>query len=224
MAQTAPNVVRYSLLGRWSNSRPVITVLAYAVADDGTRLAAVSQAAGVVRDAWQTHVMPLIADNYTLEGVSWVDLDAVDGSTGTIGPNSGLPADGGSAGLSAASPNTALLVRKNLEGAQRNTRRGRMYLPPGTEGAIDEDGLILGTQITIINAALAAFLTATTITSEVGNVVSMHQVVVHWPSIPDPEAKPPPRIPDPDGVGTPTQVVSLIADQLIATQRRRVRP
>jgi hypothetical protein len=108
---------------------------------------------------------------------------------------------GGNSLSNALPPNCAVLARKTTaRGGRRG--RGRMYIPwCVAETGVDEAGQIAGANRTPINTALAAFLTALGV-----NTVPM--VLLHNPGLTAP--------------GAPNTVLTLVADPLIATQRRRL--
>lgn len=108
---------------------------------------------------------------------------------------------GGSAITTALPPNCAILARKSTgRGGRRG--RGRLYIPWCTsEGNVDEAGVLTGSARNTINTALAAFLTAL-------GVQTVPMVLLHSPGLTSP--------------GAPDVVTSLVADSLIATQRRRL--
>lgn len=96
--------------------------------------------------------------------------------------------------------NCAVLVNKNTDmGGRRN--RGRMFLPPAfpSEGSVDEAGAILGSSVTAlqgyINSAIAGWATAN------------YEPVLYHSEAPF----------------TPTPIVGLSVQGLLASQRRRMR-
>lgn len=221
MAQILTTGVRMSIVGHWTNNRAVTNVLHYIVFSDGDRTTAVVNAAGIVILAWQENILPGVADNYTLERLDYMDMHEAAGVTGSVPPNPAFPSIGGSIGASAMPPNAAVLVRKNVEGARRNTRSGRLFLPPGDEGGVNEVGTITNTAAA--QARVDGFFADTNLTAPAASITEMFMVIPHWPTIVDPSPPKPPRIVDPDGVGTFVRVVGLTVDSLISSQRRRLR-
>jgi hypothetical protein len=103
--------------------------------------------------------------------------------------------------------NVALLVRKRTAaGGRRN--RGRYYWPwMLSDSAVDEIGQISGGDVTGLQAAHSAFLTAVGATS--GSVPGTPMVILHSTSgLSVPAA--------------PTAVTSVVIDPVVATQRRRL--
>lgn len=177
---------------------------------------AIIDQAGVLVENWAGDLLVFQSNQLTFDSVSWVDLDESDGSTGmtTTGGSITLPDPGGSA-TGALPTNVAGLVRKNLATTGRGFRSGRMFLAGLVESqtTVGNGNLIEPANITTLNAGLASFLgdinqdgTTSTYDSRL--------VVVHITSR------------DADGrplTGDSREVGSLIIDQLLATQRRRLR-
>lgn len=212
-----PDVVRMSILGRWSGARPVVTVLHYDIgntAEGVSRRDAIDQAVADVIQNWQSQVMAFLANNYSIEGLAWVDLNSEDGATGIEPPNSGENLTGIGTGTTLP-PNAAILVTKNQEGG-RGTKSGRMYLPPLSEAYYDEQGLLVEPgQLTFQQGKMDTFLANIT-QAQPPDDYDGHLVVPHVPLAPDDEVT--------AWNGTSSHVTSLTVQQLLATQRRRLRP
>ena len=143
------NMVRYALLGRWSNGRPVVNML-----DMSVKLAADFDPLGIapsrlemcetvaldIADNWSDHLLPYMTSAYTFEGISWVDLDSASGSVGFKAPDGG-PVVGG-LGADSMPPQNTLLITK-VEGSRtRGTRPGRWYLSALRDQDVDNNGLV----------------------------------------------------------------------------------
>lgn len=146
------NMVRFALLGQWSNGRPVLNMLDMHVIIRDTepipptpptptsRVEAIEITAGDIADNWADHLVPYMTSAYTFTGVSWVDLDSASGSTGFRAPSDG-PAVGGLGGDSMPPQNTLLITK--VEGSRtRGTRPGRWYLSAVRDSDIDNNGLV----------------------------------------------------------------------------------
>lgn len=124
---------------------------------------------------------------------------------GTADPSEPLVNDhgtfvAGSASSDAAPPNVALLIRKRTElGGRRN--RGRMFLPKPTESGIEEAGTLSSGQYSAFRVAVDAFYDGIAAADGVTEVSLFH-------------SSPP---------NTPTAIVALDAQRMVATQRRRLR-
>ena len=135
-----------------------------------------------------------------------VTTTGVRASLGTDGSadlvyQSDITVAGGKTNATCVPPNCAILARKaTARGGRRG--RGRMYIPFAiNDSDVDEAGLITSAYRTTINNALQAFLTAL-------GVNSVPMVLLHSPGL--------------TSQGPPDTVLSLVADTLIGTQRRRL--
>lgn len=203
-------VVRYTLNGRWSNDQRIATVIDMHVDEDALNVSredAINNCAEDLRDNWQDHIVGGIQNNYTFEGISWVDLDSANGDTGSKGPNTGKAITGLNTSDPALPPNICMLVRK-IVGGGRGIRTGRMYLPGLAENVVDENGVVLAAGVTGWNTALQTFLSDITNVDDVQADTAYHMVVVHQP-----EGLP----------ASQSKVTALLAQPLIATQRRRLK-
>lgn len=108
--------------------------------------------------------------------------------------------NGGTAGGQSASPNVALLVRKQTAAGGRSGR-GRMYLPCWTEGNVGDAGTIDETARAGVQVQLNAFFQDCLLQG-------LPWVVLHGAGAP---------------LTTPTPITALSVDSTAATQRRRLR-
>lgn len=223
MARTSPLVAQYTLKGDWSAVQELSNVIQVRLTHQvaSTRGAAVAREAQIIADAWVTHALPSLANNYTLLRVEYIDLHTTSGVTGSVVPTGTPPFVGGSA--SAVVPqNVAVILTKTVAGI-RGTRAGRMFLPPPAESSVGELGQLDGPAIAGYNTIGANFLSAITIVPAEGDphVLQAELVTVTWPTVD--VARPPVKRPDPDGVGVSNTVLSLECETLVGTQRRRLR-
>lgn len=211
-------VARYSiestLLGK-----PHVNVMDIKIDTTGSvlsRAECVEEQATILRDEWASEVLPLLVDDLVLTGVSWVDIDDTDGSTGSVGV-SGVPDTSGDDAGAPLVPNTAALVKK-LTTSQRGHRNGRMYIGGLNETLVSAAGIIDVTFAGTLQAGLDAFKTDSEQDGSGPGGWSSQFVVTHFPPIPDP-------IPSGDTtfVGESSVVSALQLDPIVATQRRRLR-
>lgn len=155
--------------------------------------------AASVRIAWnKTGSMNSRQSNTVTMGPVTVRIGQ-DGGEATVGIDEQLVV--GAVSQSAPSAQVALLIHKRTaRGGRRG--RGRMFLPWAiAEGSVDEAGLILPATVTAYNAALEVFRLELA-------AQQCPMVVLHEPGRTTP--------------GAPDVVTTLLADRLIATQRRRL--
>lgn len=156
---------------------------------------------------------PTIAQVNTMMGNCYAALDNIASSAYTLGPGHVIvgqdggdirldctitPIPGTSAG-DAVPQNTCILVRKVTAGGGRRNR-GRCFVPAVNEAAVDNAGRLAGSFRTAVDAAFAALITGLA-TAPFGDPVLFH------------ESEP----------FTPTPLVEFSCQQLVATQRRRLR-
>lgn len=155
-----------------------------------------------------------VADMATEIGNEWIaSIRTVMPSTVVLasvlvkaGPNATGPAaevavsSAGSGGGASASPNVAILVRKNTAAGGR-TGRGRFYHPGPQESEVNPNGTLSGAFVsgmqTEVNDFFGALATA-----------GLDSVLLHSETSP---------------VTTPTPITSFTVDSRVATQRRRLR-
>lgn len=186
MAFAMTYMVRYSLLGRWSNGRPVVNILDMSVrqnpAGEGVpwiesdRATNIATKAKDIADNWVDHMIPNLTSAYTFEGVGWTDLNSANGSTGQVAPTGG-PAVG-ALGADSQPPQATLLVTK-VEGTRsRGTRPGRWYLSAVRDSDIDNNGIVSPTWRLQIDGALEDFRQGVEDQSPVDDLWSV-PVVIH---------------------------------------------
>jgi hypothetical protein len=212
----APDVCRYSFNGTYLG-RPCVNVLDRVVhpnEDPGGRAASVERVARLLIDAYVGPVLGLQSTQYSLNSVSWVDLDSADGTTGSVsaGETETLPQTGTEAG----DPYTAsvgALVHKQVT-RTRGTRNGSWTLAGMTEQFVN--GNVLTTfYLDGLNENLATFLEAITETG-VASIPQRFPTVVHTHT--DRSVNPPVV----EYIGN-SQIHTLEAVAQLASQRRRNR-
>ena len=149
--------------------------------------------AGSVGGAFVTNVMPLLSEGVTLQSVK-----------AKLGPNAtGAEAEiaygtpGGATGDEPLPPNVAALVRKITATGGRKGQ-GRIFVPGVTEDSTTGGGYLTPTALAALQTAFDDFLT------DIGTTFTP-MVVLH------------------NDATTPTDVTELAVQQLLATQKRRIR-
>jgi len=139
---------------------------------------------------------------------SWNSVDYTVGpghilwgaAVGTIRIDGSIAAVAGTLAGASVVQNTAHLVRKfTAEGGRRG--RGRMYVPTPTETNVNAIGVLLAAYITSRQAELVAMQTALAAHADVDGLALLHDSAPF----------------------TPTPITSLVLQQVVATQRRRLR-
>lgn len=134
-----PNIVRFAIIGNLQTEECVNIIdvrLEPTVPGAGDRSDAIFDAAGDILNNWTDHVLPLVTWAYQAREVRWVDLDSVDGTTGSRASTDAetWPMVGGVA--AATSPNhTYARVNKLLQGSTRQARSGMLRLGGIAESA-----------------------------------------------------------------------------------------
>lgn len=209
--------VRITFQGIWTNGRPINTVWHARVAHITNRAVAVPNATLGVLEAWATHVVPLLPNNYSVQNAHFVDLHTVNGVTGTV--SRATPATGGIT-AAAASPYTGLMVRKLYGSAFRGKRSGRVFLPGLNESQVDEDGIIFAaTRDTAVNALVAFAQAANAVVAE--DVQDVTLIVAHTPSERVTQTKTISR-PLKDGTMSSDDITNFQADAFETGIRRRI--
>lgn len=110
-------------------------------------------------------------------------------------------------------PSNNLLLRKQTaRGGRRG--RGRMFIPWVLgEVSVNETGRVDAAIVTAFQSVATLWLTD--IGTSEGTVVATPMVLLHSPSDPDEVANPTPE-------GSPNEVLSLIVDNIVGMQRRRL--
>lgn len=153
-----------------------------------------------VFQAWDDNFLPLMPNFITLTRVvGRFGQDAAD----DLIVQSTLPGQAGAVSGDFLPQNNACLIRKRTAlGGRKN--RGRMYVPYVLpEGNVDNSGIIAGTRVTAIQTAADDFQDDL-LAGDPGPSIPM--VVLHSVS-----------------TDTPTPITTLEVDNLLATQRRRLR-
>ena len=219
-----PLGVRYTLHGTYAG-RNIANVLDFGLDVTGSttpRDAAIDDFSRIIIDKWVLEVMQPLANLYSFNSISWVDLNTASGAVGsrTSTLANTLPKLGQQA-TSAMPGNVAFLVKKSLT-AQRGARNGRMFLVGVPEIVTDvtNSNAVTSGNVTSINGHLATFLSGVNITMSGSTGSTTKLMVVHVTS----RAAPVP----PATVGAPLTgillpVNSLTVDGVLATQRRRLR-
>lgn len=219
MAQiVAPDVCRYAFNGTYQG-RPCVNILDMVLLQNtlepDTRAVQCRDTANVLLDQWVEHVLGNLSTSYTLDSVSWIDLDSEDGPVGSLTATDShtLPLAGGAAGQPYGA-NSAVLVTKEIDGA-RGKRTGRWFLPAVTE-ANAEGNFISNATLTDFQSTLSDFIEGITETGVI-EVDQYFPTVVHTKNVGTPD--------DPiiEYQGN-SQVRNFAAQARIASQRRRNRP
>lgn len=220
MGLVAPGICRFAV-NQTLGGRDVVNIIDMKIDTTGepiSRTEAIRQQAEIIVQEWTDHVLPMVVDDLTAVDVSWVDLDEADGSTGSTSEGSGAaawPENGASTGAPLPA-NVSVLVAKQIT-ATRTHRSGRMYLAGFSEviTAAGNGNVIDPLELADINDNLESLL---------GNInqegpFDSNWHVVHTLSSVNPS--PPPKL-DIEFNGD-SEIQSLVADALLATQRRRLR-
>jgi hypothetical protein len=138
---------------------------------------------------------------------------AIVGVTVEVNPGAGIVtgewmdvSHGLGGGAETSPPNTSLIVKK-LTGFASRAQRGRMYFPPFSlaDDDVNDNGTIDATPLATIVTNFNAWQTQIFIESaETDSLFLLHE-----------QASP--------GPGTPTLITSFVIEELVATQRRRLR-
>lgn len=168
--------------------------VAFGFGDDGTH--SISSQTGSILAHWVTDFS---AAANMIAGYSLREARGVLNRGGVL---SEIVIPSGVVGTYAVTPlpqNNALLVKKN-SGLVGRANRGRMYLPPCyvDKGGIDTNGTILAATVTTLNGRLATFLGH--LITDLNSMVILHS-----------------------SGATPTGVSSIVLENVVASQRRRLR-
>jgi hypothetical protein len=142
---------------------------------------------------------PLTIANF-IDASDWID-EVMNNLTNDVGPSVDKVVNhvGGSS-ANGMPPNVALLIRKKTaQGGHSNS--GRMYLPGVQEAAADEAGLVLGSFQTGLQGTMDDGL-------EEFSTGGFPMQLLHSESAPS---------------TTPDEIIDLVVDGHVATQRRRLR-
>ena len=213
----APDVCRYTV-HQTMGGRQIANVIDLVVLDQsgGTfdRNDAIHAAAGDVLDAWDQYIRGGQSTDLSCESVSYVDLNSADGRTGIVSTTADTtwPSTGGAAGERLPS-NVSLLVTKQTA-SSRGSRNGRMYVAGLTEQFVNGSN-VTGSFFSVLVGDYGNFTEALTETGVV-SVYSTFPTVVHTRNV---GTSSNPVI---EYVNN-TQITSFAPQQLLATQRRRLR-
>lgn len=210
----APGVCRYTIESALE-SGVVVNILDMWIDDEsltGTREDAILDQAHIIFEQWADQVIPALVNDLTLNRVRWVDLNSLTGSTGEVTDGGAFtaPVAGGSSG-DPLPANVSMLVTKVAPGGGRSTRSGRWYIAGLSEGSTDgANGNLIGSSLLTEWAGIwEDFLAAV---NQDGSYDS-RMVVVHTQTIGDA-----------DPVYLSKSIITDLApQQLLATQRRRLR-
>lgn len=151
------------------------------------------QNATIIRDEFESNVMVSSAISNNIQMLRVSVLQNPGGVSAVV-----ASAVTGPGGGSALAPNTSYLIRKSTALGGREGR-GRIYMPGPMTSTVNEGGTLTVATITNLNTAFTAF--NTNLGSNSIEMYLLHSAAVTAPS----------------------PVLSLSADALVATQRRRLR-
>jgi hypothetical protein len=202
-----PGICRFAVHGTILD-RPWVNVLDMHIDSEilEDRNENIEDQAKILLNEYYDEIRPEMSVSWTVEKVTFVDLDQADGITGERSTGDSprvFPAAGTQSASETVPGSVCALVSKRTTSA-RGKRSGRMFLPASVEGAIVGQNLT-SSKVTTLQAAMNAFLTA--INQEPGQY-SSELVVVHITG----------------GVPSGTDAVTALeVNQRLATQRRRLR-
>lgn len=183
-----------TLQGVWTNGRALDNVMFYHRNENDPHAAALD-----VMNNWQDHIVGLFLNNYSFLGISYVDLNTADGTTGFIPYDAAKPHQG--SGTSEGFPPALSVLVKKLVASARGTRTGRIYMGPCQENQADENGVLISGTITDYNTAFAAFHSGT-------SDADGYLAVLHQPAGSSP---------------TWSEITGYSTQNTLAVQRRRMR-
>lgn len=195
MPLIADNGTILSIEGLWTNGQPFVNTFFYHRDESSPE-----EAARDVLNNWQDHIVPMLINNYSVQGIRYLDVNEADGTTGYLVADPAKPVAGPGT-TSTFPPALATVVRKNINGS-RNSRAGRLYIPPPQENEGDENGVVGAGRIATVNTGFASFHSGTDDSGGNGYIAVLHQFVgkpVTW-----------------------SRVLSYTCQALLGTQRRRM--
>src|SRR4030095_925042 len=157
--RTAPQVLQCSFQSHWTNARKITNVAYFQYSATSITGAEANEGVAKYRDEWQDKIIGPGVNNFTFEGVNYVDLNDTEGVTGFVAANPAKPITGTDS-ASSAPPNYAMLVRKNVAGSGRGARSGRWYICGVPEPENTEDGALSAPQLSIWQTKFTSLLTA----------------------------------------------------------------
>lgn len=210
MALVVNGIVRYTFEGTYLD-RPWANILDIRIDTTGSpasRDGAIYDVAGHLMNCWADHIANQVVIACELDRVSWVDLNSVDGSTGSrsgtsenTAPIPGIgdgPPSGG---------NLAVLISKQVI-SSRGARNGRWF-QVGIAETVTQGNILAPTNQTAWQTAFDAFLSAVN-NDGIIVVATQEAVVVHTTGL-NPTT------------GTFSLIEQMVVQSRLATQRRRLR-
>lgn len=200
MPVIADNGTILSIEGTWTNGQPFVNTFFYHRIE-----ASPQEAARDVLNNWQDHIVPLFINNYSVQGIRFLDINELDGITGFLPVDDSKPKVG--PGTTATSPPALSMLVKKVISGKRSARAGRLYLPPPQENEMDENGVLLASRIAAVDAGFESFRAGTDDDGGVGDNAGYIAVLHQF------EGKP----------VSWSKVQSYKTQPLLGTQRRRMR-
>jgi hypothetical protein len=211
----APDVCRYTINGTIFG-RPTANIMDMVVLPQLStpRSDSILEVAKNLLDHWTDSTVSLMTPNSQLESVSWVDLDSLDGETGSIieGNTHTWPEPGTASGESLPA-SVSVLVTK-VAASSRGKRNGRLFLTGASETWTSGNFLTL--------TALGGYQSGMTDLLEQMTETSVLATTQYFPTVVHTK-----------NVGTPTapiieyqgnsQIHAMTVNQRVASQRRRNR-
>lgn len=195
MAPPLQNNKAYHVLvfNQTGDADPMITTLATEWTSGSETLTALATRVG---NAWNTRIRTLQHTSYIFQRIDTIGRD----SSGTETAAVVLYGNAGGGGGNALPPNVATLVKKNT-GLRGRKNRGRMYVPGlAGEGDVDNNGFISGASLGTFQTAFTNFFNDLDGATPVSDIMLLHE-----------------------DNSLATRVSSLEVENLVATQRRRLR-
>src|SRR5688500_17474517 len=216
MPLVAPGCIRYTLNGTFQGTQTWANIWDVDLLADinQDRAPLIQEYAELIIENWVGSIGLSLTEDTVLTSVSWVDLDDLNGSVGEVsGYSGGTPPYNGSQTTAPNAANVSVLVTKGGTPV-RGTRNGRMFIVGYPEANTNGTSLESTAQ-SVFQDRCTAFLNDMTDPPAV-ELGSMQPVVVHTRNQGTPS--------NPDIVyNGKSNVTSLQVQNLLATQRRRLR-
>lgn len=135
-----PNVCRFSVVQSFEGE-PVVNIVDMQVDTTGTpqsRADAIYEIAGDILNNWDDHILEYQTDNLTALRVDYMDLNSLDGVTGSRSTTSDKTWPAAGPTVASSFPGMVALRVDKVVGGNRQTRNGRMYLAGITESATED--------------------------------------------------------------------------------------
>jgi len=161
-------------------------------------------------NAWQTNLVQSFSVAYTCTGAHFIDLDSLTGDHGDIAADPTKPTAG--TDTPGISPQVALLIRKNVQGAPRSVSFRHFWPAPG-EGSVDQAGVLGTSYRTTVQGQINTFQSTVDVAAGVG-VSESHLVAVSFPRD---------GLGHVSGPGTAYDISTMTLQSKVATMRRRLR-